>query len=67
MFCLTPATRLVGVEVKWIVVDVGTWATATVTNVAQAKRVLEKCISSGWLSVCLNDTSVCKGIDQLEG
>ena len=47
MVCLTPATKLVGTEVKWIVVEVGAWATATATNVAQAKRVFEKCISSG--------------------
>ena len=49
MVSLTPATKVVGTEVKWIVV-VGVWATATAIHVVQAKRVFERCISS---VVCL--------------
>ena len=51
MVCLTPATKLVGTEVKWIVVEVGAWAAVTAMNVAQAKKMFEKCISSWVLGV----------------
>ena len=42
--CLTPATRLVGMVVKWRLVVVGFCATVEAIKVAQRKTVLEICI-----------------------
>lgn len=44
MVSLTPATRLVGIVVKWRLVVEADCATAAAINVAQTKRVFEICI-----------------------